>query len=201
MDDRGFRYIVADGTGPMGRYFRKHHRHFLWLDGFILIYDDVECYENGTVSFLLHAKEKNCFKMFTPCSVTKHDGYINKSEIPNDTYTSFNINTDDEDHAKFVSILLLDESLSPIYEEIDEGCKITCGKTTVYVNFRSDGKVMHRNCINIMDGITTDAVILVESDGRYGVVNGSIVRKDGISHLDTWARMTGWTDTAKKIDK
>ena len=39
-----------------------------------------------------------------------------------------------------------------------------------------------------------------EKDGRFGAVNGSIVRKDGVSYLDTWVRMTGWVDTAEKIE-
>ena len=43
-------------------------------------------------------------------------------------------------------------------------------------------------------------MILVESNGKYGVANGSIVRKDGVSYLDTWIRMTGWVDTAEIID-
>lgn len=194
IDDNGFRYVVADGTGPMSRYFRKHHRHFLWLNGFILVYDDVECYDCGKVSFLLHAEEDSCFKMLSPCTVTKHNCYSDTVDKPNDQYTSFNVHTDDEGHAKFVGIMVLDESLSPVYEEIEDGCRITCGKTTVYINFRSDGKIMHRNCINIMDGIATDCMILVNDGEKYGIVNGSIIRKDGISYLDTLTRVTGWAD-------
>ncbi len=195
VDDRGFRYVVADGTGPMGRYFRKHHRHFIWLDGFTLIYDDVECYDFGKVSFLLHAKENNCFKMLSPCTLTKCNGYSDTTGESNHQYDSYNVHTDDEGHAKFVSVMVLDEGLTPIYEKIADGCKITCGKTTVYINFRSDGKIMHRNCINIMDGITTDAVMVINDGEKYGIVNGSIIRKDGISYLDTLARVTGWADS------
>ena len=194
-DDRGFRYVVADGTGPMGRYFRKHHRHLLWLDGFILVYDDVECYDFGKVSFLLHAEENNCFKMLSPCTVTKCNGYSDTTGESNHQYDSYNVHTDDEGHAKFVGVMLLDESLDLKYEALTDGCKITCGKTTVYINFRSDGKIMHRNCINIMDGIVTDSVMTVFDGVKYGVVNGSIIRKDNVSYLDTLARVTGWTDS------
>ena len=191
VDEAGFRYIVADGTGPMSRWFRKHHRHFLWLDGFILIYDDVECYENGEVNFLLHAKEENPFVMLTPCTVTEHDGYVGREKRPIQ-YKSYNRMTDDEGHVKFVSLLVLDETLHPVMTELDNAWKITCGDTNVYINRLSDGKIMHRNCINVMDGITTDAIILVDKQGKYGVVNGSIVRKDGVSYHDTWARTNGW---------
>lgn len=73
-DDRGFKYVVADGTGPMSRYLRKHHRHFIWLNNFILIYDDIECYENGKVSFLLHAAPEVRFKMLTNVEIEEHIG-------------------------------------------------------------------------------------------------------------------------------
>ncbi len=201
-DDRGFRYIVADGTGPMSRYFRKHHRHFLWLNNFIFIYDDVECYENGEVNFLLHANPTNPFKMLTPATVTDKIGYLKNEQNQDyvDIYKSYNRTTDEEGHVKFISVIMLDDSAEPVYEEIENGMKVTVGDTKVYVNTRSDGKVMHKNCINTMDGITTDAMILVDDNGKYGVANGSIVRKDGVSHLDTWVRMTGWVDTAEKIE-
>lgn len=202
-DDEGFRYVVAEGTGPMSRYFRKHHRHFLWLDNFIFIYDDVECYENGEVNFLLHAKNNSPFKMLTPATVTEETGFLKNKDNQDyiEMYRSYNRKTDDEGHVKFISVLALDENIAPEYEEIENGYKVTYGNTKVYVNCRSDGKVMHKNCINTMDGITTDAMIVVEKDGRFGAVNGSIVRKDGVSYLDTWVRMTGWTDKAEKIDE
>ncbi len=120
-------------------------------------------------------------------------------EESNHKYKSFNVHTDDEGHAKFVGIMVFDESISPVYEINDDGCRTTFGKTTVYINFRSDGKIMHRNCINIMNGITTDAMIVVDSNGKYGVVNGSIIRKNNISYLDTLSRITGWADNYLKI--
>ena len=54
---------------------------------------------------------------------------------------------------------------------------------------------MHRNCINIMDGLVTDSVMTVFDGEKYGVVNGSIIRKDNVSYLDTLARVTGWADS------
>ena len=192
-DDDGFRYVVADGTGPMSRYFRKHHRHFLWLDGFIVIYDDVECYENGKVSFLLHAKENNTFKMLSPATVETRNGYIDgEFKETNSTYTVFNTPTDDEGHAKFLGIILLNESLEPKFSEVQDGWKIECGNSKVYINRRADGKIVHRNCINVMDNYVTDAEILVEQNGRHAVANGSIVRKDGESILETFSRINGW---------
>ena len=48
-----------------------------------------------------------------------------------------------------------------------------------------------------MDGIVTDSVMTVFDGEKYGVVNGSIIRKDNVSYLDTLARVTGWTDSFK----
>ena len=194
-DREGFRYVCADGTGPMGRYFRKHHRHFLWLDGFILIYDDVECYEAGTVSFLLHGLPGNTFRMLSPAEVENRLGWVDGGEKATAQYQAYHTMTDDQHHAKFCGIILLDEGLKPEMERVTDGWRITVGGTRVYVNHRADGKIIHRNCINVMDGIVTDAEILaVTEDGRYGVVNGSIVRKNGLSILEVLSRVDGWCD-------
>ena len=91
-------------------------------------------------------------------------------------------------------MLLLDESLTPDLTEIDGGYKLTCGDTTVYMNILADSRTMHRNCINIMDGIFTDATILVKQGDRSGVVTGSAVRVNGEGNLDTWARVNGWAE-------
>ena len=48
-----------------------------------------------------------------------------------------------------------------------------------------------------MDGIATDAVMVINDGEKYGIVNGSIIRKDNTSHLDTLARVTGWADNYK----
>lgn len=193
VNEPGFKYIAADATGPMGRYFRRHLRHFLWLDGFILIYDDLETYEEGKVNFLLHAEKDTCFRMLTPYTVTECDGYRG-GEIKPDKYLSYNRSVGEDHRTKLVSVLLLDETLQPELTEIDGGYKLTCGETTVYMNVLADSRTMHRNCINIMDGIFTDATILVKQGDRYGVVNGSAVRVNGEVKLDTLARVNGWAE-------
>lgn len=189
-DEPGFRYVAADATGPMGRFFRKHLRHFLWLRDFVLIYDDVQSYEPGTVSFLLHANEDTCFRMLTPCSLTRPHGYIG-NDVQDCTYLSYNRPTDENGRVKFVSVLALNENKVPTFEELANGYKLTCGEMNVYINLFSDGRIMHRNCITEFDGITTDAIILTEENGEFAVVNGSIVRKDEKSFLDTLARVHG----------
>ncbi|MBE6657974.1 MAG: hypothetical protein E7604_05955 [Ruminococcaceae bacterium] len=209
VDGPGFRYIMADATGPMSRYFRKHHRHFVWVDGAVVIYDDIECYDCGRVSYVLHAEASNCHRMLTPCTTEIHEGWVEpvhgsgELEKP---YKRYTVNTDTEGHAKFVSVLLLDESITPVLEEMENNAchmaseetktsyRLTLGETVVYINTRADGKVMHRNCDNVMDGIYTDAELMVCKNGMpYAVVNGSVVRegREGRWALDVWARITG----------
>ncbi len=208
VDAPGFRYIVADATGPMSRYFRKHHRHFVWVDGAIVIYDDIECYDCGRVSYVLHAEENTCHRMLTPCTTEIHEGWLDlyrgRDEIAK-PYKRYTVNTDPEGHAKFISVLLLDESITPVLEEIENNAchmaseetktsyRLTLGETVLYINTRTDGKVMHRNCDNVMDGIYTDAEIMVCKNGMpYAVVNASVVRegREGRWALDVWARIT-----------
>ncbi len=196
-DEEGFRSVVANATGPMSRYFRKHHRHFILLDGFVLIYDDVECYENGTVNYLLHAEDENCHRMLTQCEITEEKGFRvirpgNKEEEC--AYLSFNRKTDDEGHVRFASILQLNPNLSYSFNESRPDWRLDIGEYTVYFNHRADGKVAHRNGIVIVGGYVTDALLLILKSGRpFAVVNGSIVRpaNGGESPLESLYRITG----------
>ena len=54
IDGLGLRYVYADATGPMARYFSRNYRHWLWLDGVILVIDDILAYEEGRFDWLLH---------------------------------------------------------------------------------------------------------------------------------------------------
>jgi len=191
VNQDGFRYIAADATGPLSRFFRKHLRHILWLDGFILIYDDIDCYEQGELSFLLHAEDNCSFKMLTPHTEDVAVGYKNAEPDKSVNVKVYKMNTDDECHGKFVSVILLDENLVAELSDVNDGYKVKCGDTTVYINCLSDGRIMHRNCQNVMDEYLTDAVIITENKGKFGVVNGSIIRKNDEVILDTLTRING----------
>ncbi len=188
-DKGNYRYVCADASGPMGRFFRKHLRHFLWIENIILIYDDIWAYEEGEANFLLHAEENTCFTMLTPCEERTENGYLG-NDIKEITFKSYNKKTDDHGRVKFISALCLDSNTAPVFEEITDGYKITYGKTKIYINILSDNRVMHRNCFNTFDGILTDAVMLADNDGEFFAVNASIVRKDNEILLDEFARIT-----------
>lgn len=54
MDGAGFKYILADATGPTSRYFLRNYRNVLWVGNVILILDDLKTYEYGNFDWLLH---------------------------------------------------------------------------------------------------------------------------------------------------
>jgi len=47
LDGLGVKYVYADATGAMARYLSRNYRHWLWLEGAILIFDDLLAYEAG----------------------------------------------------------------------------------------------------------------------------------------------------------
>ncbi|MCL2528523.1 MAG: heparinase II/III-family protein, partial [Defluviitaleaceae bacterium] len=50
----GFSYLLADNTGPYANIYQRFYRHVLFLDGVILMIDDLHTYEEGTLSCLFH---------------------------------------------------------------------------------------------------------------------------------------------------
>lgn len=48
------RYIMADATGPTGKYFARNQRHFLWIKDVVFIIDDLESYDKGEFEWLWH---------------------------------------------------------------------------------------------------------------------------------------------------
>ena len=54
LDNAGVKYVLADATGPTAWKFSRNYRHFLWLDGVILVVDDVRAHEPGQLEWLLH---------------------------------------------------------------------------------------------------------------------------------------------------
>jgi hypothetical protein len=50
----GLKYVYADATGPMARWFTRNYRHWLWSGDVILIIDDVLAHTPGQMDWLLH---------------------------------------------------------------------------------------------------------------------------------------------------
>ncbi len=50
----GLKYVYADSTGPMARWFIRNYRHWLWSGDIIFIIDDVRAHTAGKMDWLLH---------------------------------------------------------------------------------------------------------------------------------------------------
>lgn len=54
IDGHGLKYVYADATGPMARWFVRNYRHWIWSGDIILIVDDVRAHTAGQMDWLLH---------------------------------------------------------------------------------------------------------------------------------------------------
>ena len=54
IDGHDLKYVYADATGPMARWFTRNYRHWLWSGNLILIADDVRAHAEGQLDWLLH---------------------------------------------------------------------------------------------------------------------------------------------------
>lgn len=54
LDAGNFKYVLADGTGPMSQWMIRNFRHFLWIDNVIFVIDDLLSHEPGHFEWLWH---------------------------------------------------------------------------------------------------------------------------------------------------
>lgn len=54
IDGLGMKYVYADATGPMARWFSRNYRQWLWSGDVLLIIDDVHAHTAGHMDWLLH---------------------------------------------------------------------------------------------------------------------------------------------------
>ena len=228
IDAAGLKYVFADAAGPTSWKFSRNYRHFLWLDDVILIFDDVRTHEKGKLEWLLHYQDKAekqgeqillsngdvraivqplfpekmkfvekkglkdhdpdtkvTYLAFTPEQATREAKFIT---------AVFPLETGSEEPAVQVERLKANEAI---------GVRVSQGNilTDVYLNLRADGRKMHRNSCNVIDGWDTDAYIFAvtrpkdadqndpDSVVRYFVACGSYLRKNGKVVLDSLSKV------------
>ena len=54
VDGLGLKYVYADATGPMARWFTRNYRHWIWSGDVIFVIDDVCAHAAGQMDWLLH---------------------------------------------------------------------------------------------------------------------------------------------------
>jgi hypothetical protein len=228
MDAAGLKYVFADATGATSWKFSRNYRHFLWLGDVILIFDDVRTHEKGQLEWLLHYQDKaekqgerillsngDARTLVWPLfpegmQIVEKKGLEDHRPDTEVTYLAFTPEQPARD-AKFITAVF---PLEPGSEEPDVqverlnaneaiGVRLSDGKmlTDVYLNLRADGRKMHRNSCNVIDGWDTDAYIFAvtrpkdadendpDSVVRYFVACGSYLRKNGKVVLDSLSKV------------
>ncbi len=54
LDTPDYKYLLADCTGPYSGLYRRFYRHFLGLEGAMIVIDDLQSEQGGTFEWLLH---------------------------------------------------------------------------------------------------------------------------------------------------
>ncbi len=229
LDGAGLKYVYADATGPTSRFFSRNYRHFLWIADVILIFDDVRTFEAGKLEWLLHyggrADRKDAdiilsngngakaiVRPLFPENPTVAEKKGLKDHDPDTEVTYLALSAkEDTREAKFVTAVLplpqSGEHSLPKLERLEGGnmlgVRINDGRaiTEVYLNLQADGRRMHRNSNNIIDGWDTDAYLLaltrpadsdaadIGSVNRYFVACGSYLRRSGAVVLDSLSKV------------
>ncbi len=216
LDLTGIRYVFADATGPTSWKFSRNYRHFLWVDDVLLIFDDIRTHEPGKLEWLLHYEgtrqlngpdlllsNENAKVMVRPLfppsmQVADKEGLRDHNPDTKVTYLAFSPE-DKLREAKFVIALvpMRESNSAPQIESrtADKaiGVRIRDEKTItdVWLNLMADGRRMHRNSNNVIEGWDTDAYLLAltrpagaadsdpDSITRCFVACGSYLRKNG----------------------
>jgi hypothetical protein len=228
IDTAGLRYVLADATGPTSWKFSRNYRHFLWLGGAILIFDDVRTHEVGRLEWLLHYQDKAdgqdgriilsngdaravVLSLFPEeINVAEKKGLKDHKPDTEVTYLALSPKEAGRENKFITAVLPLDSGDKEPQVQIERlkandaiGVRLSEGEmvTDVYMNLRADGRKMHRNSCNIIDGWDTDAYMFAvsrpkEADKddpdsviRYFVACGSYLRRDGKVVLDSLSKV------------
>jgi hypothetical protein len=178
---------MADATGPTSWKFSRNYRHFVWVDGVILVFDDVRAHQSGQLEWLLHYEgeavqdggdihlsngdaSRAIVRPLYPkgTRLERKEGLKDHEPDQKVEYLAF-VPEGESREAKFITAIMpLSESGGSSASEVtllegDEmiGVRIRAsGKVTeVFMNLRADGRRMHRNSNKVIHGWDTDAYI------------------------------------------
>jgi len=218
LDLAGVRYVFADATGPTSWKFSRNYRHFLWIDDVLLIFDDIRTHEPGKLEWLLHYEGTKQLSrsdliltngearvvvspLFPPgIQVIEKKGLRDHDPDRETTYLALSPQVVTRE-AKFITAIVplrkTDLGLGPEIDTLTDddavGVRVGDGTmiTEVWLNLMADGRRMHRNSNNVIDGWDTDAYLLAltrpagtgdsdpDSITRCFVACGSYLRKNG----------------------
>jgi len=224
IDLAGLKCVQVDATGPMCRYFSRNYRHLLWVEDIILVVDEVRSHEPGTFQWLLHydgqatpLENAVLIKNGNASALVRnhHPGDLILGEAeglrdhqPDEKvrYLQWSTRQPSREAKLITSITLSPGSESSNVTAIEGpemvGVRIhgRSEVTDVYLNLRCDGRRMHRNSNNVINGFETDAYLVavtwknnenIETSlnfSRLLIASGSYLRKSGRVIFDSLSK-------------
>lgn len=236
IDTEELKYVFADATGPTSWRFSRNYRHFLWIGDAILIFDDVRTHDVGKLEWLLHYQDhaerqgrhirisngdaQAVVQLVFPKEMTVTEKIGLKDHDPDTevTYLAFSPKETTR-HSKFITAILPDNQkptaqIERLQDKDAIGVRLSDKEkvTDIYMNLRADGRKMHRNSCNVIDGWETDAYLFAltrpkgsrtddpDAVERYFVACGSYLRKDGKVVLDSLSKVYAVFTPSQKTD-
>ena len=190
LEGVGLKYVYADATGPMAHRLARHYRHWLWVDGAIVIFDDLFAHALARFQWLLHpaGQALRSGRTLALCNGPAgarveflHPDELDFREVvapapdnPDAQSTYWEASTRvPARQQNFVTVVLPNsvpgEPQPPRVDGLEGdgylGVRITTPATLtdVYFNLAADGRRMHENSNSRFDGWETDAYALALS--------------------------------------
>ncbi|HEX7363072.1 MAG TPA: hypothetical protein VF283_21495 [Bryobacteraceae bacterium] len=188
----------------MSEHFSRNYRHWLWLDGVILIFDDLMAHEEGIFDWLLHyqgsaARDGNHVSITNgrakvdvffvhPRALDVHEEEGLADHEPNKKVPYFSFRTQKSARVqKFITAIIPHQpqntSHLPVVEPLTDwrasGIRVRSGQnvTDVYLNLQADGRRMNVNSNNTIAGWETDAYLLAWTRPAAGIDDPTAVSR------------------------
>lgn len=196
--------LLADVTGPTADRCLRNFRTFVVLEkGLFAVVDEIYTYAPTTFEWLLHYRgtmtgengvctvktEKNFLRFFSvteapsETEIRTHDGVSYFADSQKEPSRYFN---------RITVFSLGEEEVTAAKKEWANsyGCEIMKNGKRYFIayNYEADGRRMHVNSINTMNGYETDAYLLAGKEGEVTVIYGSYLRKEGKSLFESFTK-------------
>lgn len=219
IDGLGLKYVYADATGPMARWFSRNYRHWLWSGDVILIIDDVCAHAPGQLDWLLHFQGKYSaapdgsvslknrraeavVKMiYPPATLREQTGLADHDPDTKVPYLAFSP-TAPMQSARFITAICLNPDAVPKFDVLEQqnylGIRIQTADAVeeLYLDLRA---VHGPNTVDIQVGDwVTDAYLLHfkranlddQAMQRFFLGDGSYLRYKGKSVIESLSKLT-----------
>jgi len=219
IDGLGLKYVYADATGPMARWFTRNYRHWLWSGDVILIIDDVCAHTAGQMDWFLHFDgkyEKNpdgsvslknhhaeaIVKMvYPPTTIREGTGLADHNPDAEVPYLVFSP-AGPMQSGQFVAAICLNPDVVPKFEVLEEknylGIRVQTPDAVeeLYLDLRA---IRGPNTIEVQAGDwVTDAYLLHikrsnlngQPVQRFFIGDGSYLRYKGRSVMESLSKRT-----------